>query len=77
MDPLKPNNNLNIRDLRVRRGFPLYIRLLAISRPAVAVIQKRLYFRLPIVRLEYFDLHPTPPINKHFDLATDTAVADK
>ncbi|MBP5541701.1 MAG: hypothetical protein J6X88_08655 [Bacteroidales bacterium] len=50
---------------------------MAISRPAVAVIQKRLYFRLPIVRLEYFDLHPTPPINKHFDLATDTAVADK
>ena len=30
------------------------------------------YFRLPIARLEYFDLRPTPPINKHFDLATGT-----
>ncbi len=28
------------------------------------------YFRLPIARLEYFDLRPTPPINKHFDLTS-------
>lgn len=31
---------------------------------------KLVYFRLPIARLEYFDLRPTPPVNKHFDLAT-------
>ena len=31
---------------------------------------KLVYFRLPIARLEYFDLRPTPPINKHFDLTT-------
>ena len=30
------------------------------------------YFRLPIARLEYFDLRPMPPINKHFDLTTGT-----
>ena len=28
------------------------------------------YFRLPIVHLEYYDLRPTPPINKHFNLTT-------
>lgn len=28
------------------------------------------YFRLPIAHLEYFDLRPTPPINKHFDLTS-------
>lgn len=33
---------------------------------------KLVYFHLPIARLEYFDLRPTPPINKHFDLATGT-----
>ena len=26
------------------------------------------YFRLPIAELDYFDLTPTPPIFKHFDL---------
>ncbi|MCR5821614.1 MAG: pyridoxamine 5'-phosphate oxidase family protein [Bacteroidales bacterium] len=31
---------------------------------------KLVYFRLPIARLEYFDLRPTPPINLHFDLTT-------
>jgi len=31
---------------------------------------KLVYFRLPITRLEYFDLRPTPPINKYFDLTT-------
>jgi len=33
---------------------------------------KLVYFRLPIARLEYFDLRPTPPISKHFDLAAGT-----
>ena len=26
------------------------------------------YFRLPIAEMDYFDLTPTPPIFKHFDL---------
>lgn len=26
------------------------------------------YFCLPIAELDYFDLTPTPPVNKHFDL---------
>jgi len=30
------------------------------------------YFRLPIARLEYFDLRPTPPISLHIDLTTGT-----
>jgi uncharacterized pyridoxamine 5'-phosphate oxidase family protein len=33
---------------------------------------KLVYFRLPIAHLEYFDLRPTPPINKYFDLTTGT-----
>jgi uncharacterized pyridoxamine 5'-phosphate oxidase family protein len=28
------------------------------------------YFRLPIERMDYYDLRPTPPIHKSFDLAT-------
>ena len=28
------------------------------------------YFRLPIARLEYFDLRPTPPVSLSFDLST-------
>jgi len=28
------------------------------------------YFCLPIAEMDYFDLTPTPPISKHFDLAT-------
>ncbi len=31
---------------------------------------KLVYFRLPIVRLEYFDLRPTPPVSLHIDLTT-------
>ena len=26
------------------------------------------YFRLPIAEMDYFDLTPTPPVMKHFDL---------
>lgn len=33
---------------------------------------KLVYFSLPIARLEYFDLRPTPPVNLHFDLTTGT-----
>lgn len=28
------------------------------------------YFKLPIERMDYYDLRPTPPIHKSFDLAT-------
>ena len=28
------------------------------------------YFRLPVERMDYYDLRPTPPIHKSFDLAT-------
>ena len=28
------------------------------------------YFKLPIERMDYYDLRPTPPIHKLFDLAT-------
>ena len=31
---------------------------------------KLVYFRLPIARLEYFDLRPTPPVSLSFDLST-------
>lgn len=33
---------------------------------------KLVYFRLPVERLEYFDLRPTPPIVLHCDLRNDT-----
>ena len=26
------------------------------------------YFRLPIAEMDYYDLTPTPPVMKHFDL---------
>ena len=28
------------------------------------------YFKLPIERMDYYDLRPTPPIHKSFDLST-------
>lgn len=28
------------------------------------------YFRLPVERMDYYDLRPTPPLHKMFDLAT-------
>lgn len=31
---------------------------------------KLAYFVLPIATIDYFDLNPTPPIFKHFDLVT-------
>ena len=31
---------------------------------------KRAYFSLNITEMDYFDLRPTPPIMKHFDLIT-------
>ena len=31
---------------------------------------KLVYFRLPIAEMDYYDLRPTPPIFKHFDLMT-------
>lgn len=31
---------------------------------------KLVYFRVPVERLEYFDLRPTPPVVLHIDLAT-------
>ena len=31
---------------------------------------KLVYFRVPVERLEYFDLCPTPPVVLHIDLAT-------
>ena len=32
------------------------------------------YFRLPIAEMDYFDLSPTPPLFKHFDLMTGAVV---
>ena len=32
------------------------------------------YFRLPIAEMYYFDLSPTPPLFKHFDLMTGAVV---
>lgn len=31
---------------------------------------KLVYFRMPVERLEYFDLRPTPPVVLHIDLTT-------
>ena len=28
------------------------------------------YFRLPVERMDYYDLRPTPPVHQSFDLAT-------
>ena len=33
---------------------------------------KLVYFRLPVERLEYFDLRPTPPVVLHYDINADT-----
>ena len=33
---------------------------------------KLVYFRVPVERLEYFDLRPTPPVVLHYDSNTDT-----
>ena len=33
------------------------------------------YFRLPILRLDYYDLRPTPPVSLRFDLSTGQATA--
>ncbi|MBQ6771860.1 MAG: pyridoxamine 5'-phosphate oxidase family protein [Bacteroidales bacterium] len=32
---------------------------------------KLVYFRLPVERLEYFDLRPTPPVVLHYDINAD------
>ena len=34
---------------------------------------KLAYFVLPIAAMDYFDLNPTPPVFKHFDLVTGEA----
>lgn len=34
---------------------------------------KLVYFSLPIATLDYYDLRPTPPILRHFDLQAGTA----
>lgn len=34
---------------------------------------KLVYFRLPIAKIDYYDLRPTPPISQHIDIATGTA----
>ncbi len=33
---------------------------------------KPAYFKLPIALMDYYDLNPTPPVNKHFDLENHT-----
>lgn len=33
---------------------------------------KLAYFKLPILKLDYYDLKPTPPVNRHFDLKKHT-----
>lgn len=33
---------------------------------------KLAYFKMPIDLMDYYDLKPTPPVNKHFDLAKHT-----
>ena len=33
---------------------------------------KLVYFRLPVERLEYFDLRPTPPVVLHYDIKANT-----
>ena len=35
---------------------------------------KLVYFRVPVERLEYFDLRPTPPVVFHADLVTNETV---
>jgi len=34
--------------------------------------EQLVYFRLPVERLEYYDLRPTPPIAEHYDLVDGT-----
>lgn len=33
---------------------------------------KLAYFKMPIAQMDYYDLKPTPPVNKHFDLVNNT-----
>lgn len=40
-----------------------------------SAFDKLVYFRIPVERLEYYDLRPTPPVVLHIDLATkDTSI---
>lgn len=33
---------------------------------------KLVYFRVPVERMDYFNLEPTPPVVLHYDIKTDT-----